>query len=391
MVAKLLFCWHNITIPQISFKELTDNISKNWATIDEESKNYCAMLSEMGRKRYKKNMSSFIASRKIMELKEEQSMMMAAKERIGNNRAVGTPPRAKHAPRPSAPPAIHAVTPDRPHTVKSYVHRAPKHHPAVVTPPYNPYANRRPMYYPNTPDYGHVSGPPPLPPRPPPVPIHISSPYNIYPRAAHHPGVPRPLPPPMPSTSSAHEHEFNHHYANHTCAYHAGYYQHTARHTKHRPNHPGHHPHERHDPPHEQAAPPHWNPDTQREAADSYRPNESQRFKTEEMHCVHSTSTHANVPGNDDSQPKAVAEPIKTNSDTRKIHPTMSFDSITSNQMRFNFSYENLTTHGEDKVQHDGHSEEEEEEESILGLLREELIPLDSGIAFQLSWEDVQL
>ena len=46
---------------QISFKDLTEIISKNWATIDGETKEYCTRVSEIGRKRYKEDVTKYNA------------------------------------------------------------------------------------------------------------------------------------------------------------------------------------------------------------------------------------------------------------------------------------------------------------------------------------------
>ena len=148
-------------------------------------------------------MSKFNASRKIIELKQEKSEMMAARARDGpGQHPLRTSPRTKSS-RLSPPPAppIHTVTPDRYRSNSHHEHSSPKRQPpVVVTPPYNPYDNRRPMYYPSPPYYGHgnVAPPPPLPGPPSPMPSNVAGYYRPH----HH----APVPPPMPSNSDYHSH-----------------------------------------------------------------------------------------------------------------------------------------------------------------------------------------
>lgn len=56
-------------------------ISKNWAIIDQETKNYCQTISEITRKRYKEELSRYNAGQKILELQKEKSEMMEMREK----------------------------------------------------------------------------------------------------------------------------------------------------------------------------------------------------------------------------------------------------------------------------------------------------------------------
>ncbi|KAL3800026.1 hypothetical protein ACHAWO_004704 [Cyclotella atomus] len=377
---------HRRTHGKISFQELTGKISQNWATIDDESKNYCTTISEIGRRRYKYNMARFVASKKIMELKEEMSMILAAKEKIVNKQ-VTTPSRAK-APRPPVPPTIHSVTPDRPRFVKSYEPHVHERHPPVVTPPYNPYANRRPMYHSNGPYYNHTGAvaPPPWPPRPPPpMPGHSPPHYHHYARMPS----PPPMPPPMPSSSSAHYngeyHQYNTEYGPHSNAYHGSYTQGTS--------HPGYH-HCTHQegrvPAHAPAAAHHWHHHVHNEARGiSSRSSVPETAHQDDCHFP----AQYDVQYNDNCSPKVVDSSLLTHDDASKIQLTMSFDSIKISQMSVNLSNDNLNVYEESKLGGTC-AGENEDDESILGFLRDDFIPFDANneIPFQLSWErDTQL
>ncbi|KAL7552614.1 hypothetical protein ACHAWF_015851, partial [Thalassiosira exigua] len=145
---------HRKTHGKISFKDLTEIISKNWAIIDAETKDYCTRISEMGRKRYKQQMARFNASQKILQLKKEHAAMEHAKEK-----------------RPEIIQSKDCDSPSRPG--KGEPDRISSHHAPIVTPPRAPpnqgYNNRTPIFVPSG---GH--------------------------HAFHHYGPPPPLPPPMP-------------------------------------------------------------------------------------------------------------------------------------------------------------------------------------------------
>jgi len=89
---------HRKSHGKISFQQLTDMISKNWATIDEETKNYCQAISEITRKRYKEELSRYNAAQKILELQKEKSEMMEMREK---RMALFKPKVAKSPPRQS--------------------------------------------------------------------------------------------------------------------------------------------------------------------------------------------------------------------------------------------------------------------------------------------------
>jgi hypothetical protein len=96
---------------------------------------------------------------------------------------------------------------------------------------------------------------------------------------------------------------------------------------------------------------------------------------------------------NDNCPPKAVDGSLLAHDDGSEIQLTMSFDSIKIGQMQGNLSNDNLKAHGESKVQ-GAHASENEDDESILGLLREDFVPFDANneFPFQLSWDkDVEL
>ncbi len=85
-----------IFLLKISFQELTDLISKNWATIDEETKNYCQTVSEISRKRYKEELNRYNAAQKILELQREKSEMTEMREKrmaLFKPKVTTSPPR----------------------------------------------------------------------------------------------------------------------------------------------------------------------------------------------------------------------------------------------------------------------------------------------------------
>ncbi|KAL9183653.1 hypothetical protein ACHAXT_004509 [Thalassiosira profunda] len=145
---------HRKTHGTISFKDLTEIISKNWATIDAETKEYCTRVSEIGRKRYKEDVTKYNASQKIIQLKKEKAAMENARkhrvEHFQAKKAFNSPPRQEK-------------TPDR------IMSQAP-----VVT-PQSAYSNsnRLPMFLPSGPVPFHPYGPPP--PLPPPMPHSVPS------------------------------------------------------------------------------------------------------------------------------------------------------------------------------------------------------------------------
>lgn len=135
----------------------------------------------------------------------------------------------------------------------------------------------------------------------------------------------------------------------------------------------------------------------------AYKTDETQ-IKVEEEHYDDNFCSEFKVPSSDSSQNMAAgAESFIHHDDDTKIYSTMSFDSIKTNQMNFNLSLDNLNGCGESE----GNEERienatngnflnvlQEDEESILGLLREDLVPFDTSnpIPFQLSWDqDVKL
>mmetsp|Transcript_7583 Transcript_7583/g.16519 ORF Transcript_7583/g.16519 Transcript_7583/m.16519 type:complete len:463 (+) Transcript_7583:343-1731(+) len=161
---------HRKTHGKISFKELTGIISKNWANIDTETKDYCTRVSEIGRKRYKETMSRYNASQKILQLKKEHEAMENAREQrmeqFQQNKEIRSPPRPEKGNR-------NPVTPDR---MMSH------HAPIVVTPSHSGYNdNRIPMFAPSSAHAYHHYGPPP--------PMPHSMPHSM--QSQHHP-------PPMP-------------------------------------------------------------------------------------------------------------------------------------------------------------------------------------------------
>jgi hypothetical protein len=190
---------HRKTHGKISFQDLCEMISKNWSEIDEETKNYCTTLSDIGRKRYMELKKRYNASQKIIELKKEQAQMIAEREKRQEHfdqakrlKTFSSPPRTKAAS------SSKSVTPDRPlsnHPERpiSNPHPCQPHNqrsPAVVTPQYSGYDNRAPMFYPS-PYHGSNAGPPPpmpqhLPPSMPPPSMPLSSP------PMHHPQAPPP-------------------------------------------------------------------------------------------------------------------------------------------------------------------------------------------------------
>eukprot|EP00956_Cyclotella_meneghiniana_P030206 scaffold75397_cov67-Cyclotella_meneghiniana.AAC.7 len=372
-------------------KDLTEQISRNWANIDKESKDYCTALSEIGRRKYKQTMSKFNASRKIIELKQEKSEMMAARARDGPGQHLfRTPPRTKSSRLSPPAPPIHTVTPDRYRSNSHHEHSSPKRQPpVVVTPPYNPYDNRRPMYYPSPPYYGHgnVAPPPPLPGPPPPMPSNVAAYYRPH----HH----APVPPPMPSNSDYHSH-YAYSHDNTRC--YQGYPPHAHGYNNYYLPREHNHP-----PPQEYASGPKpqpgpWNYDSAAPAG--YNPMvKSQPVKTKEEQqqpqADHSKSSQ-------DHESELFKLPIRKksstdNDDMTKIQSMMSFDSIKSHQMRFTLSFEEGSKkpiEGLDNTNISSHQGAyfgglQDEEESILGLLRDDLVPFDTGngISFQLSWD----
>ena len=157
---------HRKTHGKISFQDLTEMISKNWASIDEETKHYCQTVSEIGRKRYKEELNRYNASQKLIELKAEQAEMIAKRhkrqELFKTKPAVCSPPRLK-----TQESACNAVTPDR----ITYAHRP------VVTPPHRRIEHNVSMFYPT--NYGI---PPPMPP---PSNPHIAL-QRHHPHPQHH-------------------------------------------------------------------------------------------------------------------------------------------------------------------------------------------------------------
>ena len=326
-------------------------------------------------------MNRFAASKKILELKHEKSMVLAS--------ASSSP--ARTVPQRPPPPTIHAVTPDRSHVKPR---PDPKHQPPVITPPYNPYANRRPMYYPPSPYYGHASDPPPMPSPPPPMPGHVSHQYRPYAGMPHRP--PPPMPPPMPSSSSHHHVGYHHPYAyynSHGNAYHNGYIQPPNRHRASQNEHEYYSHH------HSQiasygAAPDRYpNNHVPETRVGGYKSDEKQ---IKEEYYSDSITSESKVLSSVPS-PNTLAEEsfIYHDIDT-KINSTMSFDFIKTNQMHFNLSLDNLNRYGDSSGNEDRFetvTEEyllQEDEESILGLLREDLAPFDTNnpIPFQLSWDN---
>ncbi|KAL7541630.1 hypothetical protein ACHAXR_011082 [Thalassiosira sp. AJA248-18] len=173
---------HRKTHGKISFKDLTAIISKNWATIDPETKSYCTRVSEMGRKRYKEQITRYNASQKILQLKKEHAAMESAREKrieqFQQKKNPSSPPRPKEQGKRDP------TTPDR---------IISQQHAPVVTPPNHGYNNRVPMFVPSDAHalahahaFHHYGPPPPMPP---PMPHGMQN---------HHGMQGQHLPPPMP-------------------------------------------------------------------------------------------------------------------------------------------------------------------------------------------------
>ena len=380
-------------IPQISFHKLTELISKNWATIDEESKSYCTKLSEMSRKRYKENMNKFNASRKILELKQEKSIMLAATEN-SQMKQVGTPPRAK-ATRPLLRTTIHAVTPDRSYSSKSSDEHPPKQ--PVVTPSYNPHANRRPVSYPPpAPYYGYgTSPPPPLPPSPPPMPTQVLPQY--HPTYARIPSpLPSTMPSPMASRSSPNYHGYGQYYypykphKNYYPPYKNAHYSNT-----HETRRSVYNYYNQESMSSSYAPPPdhHWNYPAHLVSA-IYKPykhicNSHDGKYDYDCYAASSQRQDSTCKRGNHSSPEAPQNYSKTQGDSTNIHSMMSFDSPKSNQIEFDLSFENLKAcqskeqklEGNEASNHGAYANgsQEEDEESIMGWLREGLLPVDTG------------
>ena len=141
---------HRKTHGMISFQDLTAIISKNWATIDKETKDYCTSVSDLGRKRYKETMIQYNASQKIIQLsKERAAMEMARDQRMDqqfNPNSLGV---SRSLP----------TTPDR------TVFRSGSQ---IVTPPYsstnyNHSSYATPIHVPSSGSYRPYGPPPPMP------------------------------------------------------------------------------------------------------------------------------------------------------------------------------------------------------------------------------------
>lgn len=142
---------HRKTHGKVSFKDLTGIISKNWANIDVETKDFCTRISQIGRKRYKETITRYNAAQKIIQLKKEREQRL---DQSKKNICV-SPPRSEKG---------HHSKPDR---VVSCHAPIVAH---VVTPPRSGYNdNRNPTFVPSFHQYG------PPPPLPPPMPQHCMS------------------------------------------------------------------------------------------------------------------------------------------------------------------------------------------------------------------------
>lgn len=134
-------------------------ISKNWATIDKETKDYCTKISDMGRKQYKETMIRYNSSQKIIQMKEEHdakkrmeqpTFKMVTKAKVCNS-PTSTLPSIGKGKKKSNP-----VTPDR---------SASQHHAPIVNS-----SSSRSGYNPmQIPSGAHAAffqygPPPPLPP-----------------------------------------------------------------------------------------------------------------------------------------------------------------------------------------------------------------------------------
>lgn len=174
------FCVHLMN--QISFKDLTEIISRNWAAIDKETKDYCTHVSEIGRKRYKETMIRYNASQKIIQLKEEQAAMamehasrmkrthaQQQQSQLPNTKICRSPMTLGRGKKNSNP-----VTPER----------ILSHHAPIVTPSRSAGGGYN----------NHHSQ------------MNMNMRLNAGPHAAFYQqyGPPPPLPPPMPSSMSAH-------------------------------------------------------------------------------------------------------------------------------------------------------------------------------------------
>lgn len=316
-------------------------------------------------------------------------MAARAKDRPGQHQ-LRTPPRTKLSRLSPPAPPIHSVTPDRYVSKSHNKHSSSKRQPPIVTPPYNPYNNGRPMYYPSPPHYGHgnVPSPPSFPGPPPPMPSNVAAYYQ-----PHYPQ----LPPPMPSNSDYHLHYAYSHgntryqgYApqnpnTHAAGGHNGYNNYYPQRERHQPH-----------PPQAYASGPKqplcpWNYDSA--ASAGYKPmKRNQPFKTEEQpQADHPKSAP------EDDRDSEFKIPIRKksstdNDDMSKIQAMMSFDSIKSHQMRFTLSFEEggqKQPEGLDDSNQGCFGGLQDGEESILGLLRDDLVPFDTsnGISFQLSWD----
>lgn len=172
---------------------------------------------------------------------------------------------------------------------------------------------------------------------------------------------------------------------------HNGYHQRPTS-NAHRKDHSGYHYYEnsdRYDPSYAPAAARHWNHND----AAGYNSSVYQPAKHEEDR--HKKVQDNASRGHESKSPDARS---KTHHETVNIYSTMSFDSIKSSQIQFNLSADNLSAYGASPQQQEGLGSSnhgdfkfglQEDEESILGLLREDLVPFDtsSGIPFQLSWD----
>lgn len=223
---------HRKTHGKISFKDLTEIISKNWSTIDAETKDYCTRISEMGRKLYKETMSRYNASQKILQLKEEHAAMENARE----NRIEQFKKKDCNSPSRRGKVKSNPTTPDR----------ISSRHAPIVTPTSGGYSsNRVPMFVPSGAHAAfHQYGPPP--PLPPPMPHSHSHSMQgqhhpmqgqhhpmqgqhhpmhgqlppLMPMYHHHPQYAYPQPPPMPdkmrvlksnNRRQSNEHQYRHH------------------------------------------------------------------------------------------------------------------------------------------------------------------------------------
>ena len=148
--------------------------------MDKETKDYVTIISELGRKRYKDEMSRFNTAQKAIELQKKHAEAVEA-AKADASRKMGENQKKQ----PVATKVVHVGSPVRRNTTSTQVKAVPvtpdrtmsssayKHSPSIVN-PHGYHHPNLPIMYPQR--YGITQLPPPLPP---PMPSNMPPPPNM--------------------------------------------------------------------------------------------------------------------------------------------------------------------------------------------------------------------